>query len=309
MVQEMKSKSQPLLCSLSFDEMAIRKHHQYCDKTKKFLGTITHGENFDDVANNAIVFLVNSLNSHAQIPIAYYFITTITSEQRKTLLLDILSELFEREVIISNVTFDGLAANAKMCRLLGAVLDTDDLQPYFIEPNIGLKAYIILDPSHCEKLVRNILASREILWDSDGGEIKWQYFRKLVEFGKKTDYNLTHKMNKLHIDFQKRKMHVRTLSSSVANSMQWLMENDFEDFAGASATIKFIRKMDSLFDVMNTQRIINEHPNQLKSALNQNNSMLVLTFLMEAKEYLCGLMVRSSPVDDQMLRLVFVDTL
>lgn len=179
----MKRKNQPLLCSLSFDEMAIRKHVQWCDKANEFLGYVTYGENTETVANNAIVFFLNGISTQIQLPIGYYFITSLSAEQRKVLLLEILFALHECDVIISNVTFDGLPANALMCELLGADLNSEDMKPYFIDPHSGRKIYIMLDPSHCEKLVRNNLAGSGTIWDTDNGRIEWDLFSKLVEFG------------------------------------------------------------------------------------------------------------------------------
>lgn len=53
---EMKANKQQLVCCLIFDEMSIRKHIQWCSKTKKFLGYVTYGNNSNEIANNAIVF-------------------------------------------------------------------------------------------------------------------------------------------------------------------------------------------------------------------------------------------------------------
>lgn len=296
-VREMKNKDEKLVGSLSFDEMAIRKHYQWCNKTKEFLGNVSYGDS-TDVANNAIVFLINGVNTHITLPIAYYFITTLTAEQRKTLLLEILNELFDCGIIISNVTFDGLPANALMCVLLGADLDSEELKPYFIHPKSNQKIYIILDPSHCQKLVRNNLSNYGIILDANDEEIKWEFFSKLVEFGKNNNYNLSHKINKRHIDFHNRPMHVRTavetLSNSVADSMEFLMNQNIEQFSNANATIKFIRMINSVFDVMNTQRIMNSHTNQLKSAINPRNEVDVFIFLMKAKEYILSLKIKSN---------------
>lgn len=51
-----------LICTLSFDEMAIRKHVQWSDSEKKFFGRISYGSrtggNDFEIARNAIVFNV-----------------------------------------------------------------------------------------------------------------------------------------------------------------------------------------------------------------------------------------------------------
>lgn len=181
---------------------------------------------------------------------------------------------------------------------LGARLDPFDLQPFFIEQSTDHKIHIILDPSHCIKLVRNNFASRSILYDTDNNEIKWEFLVKLMNFGNKCDFNLSHKLTRRHIQYQDRIMHVRTavetLSKSVADSMQFLMDQNIEEFQHAGATIRFIRMFDNLFDVMNTQRIMNSHPNKFKSALNFNNQDELFSFLREAKDYILSLKVKDA---------------
>lgn len=297
-VIEMEKKGQRLICSLVFDEMAIRKHQQWSSSENRVIGTVSYGIDEKEIANNALVFLVHGLNIRIQMPVAYYFITTLNSEQRESLILEILAEFSRRRIIISNITFDGLPANASMCISLGASFDADNMQSFFIDPESQRKIYIIFDPSHCIKLVRNNLFNRAIIWDRDNREIRWEYFEKLVKFGENGYFNLTHKMTKRHIEFENQKMRVQlavqTLSNSSADSLQFLMEANANGFANATAPIKFIRIFNNLFDIMNSQRIMNDHPNPFKSALNEKNKSAVFTFLIEAKEYITGLKVKSS---------------
>lgn len=293
---EMKENGQSLVCSLTFDEMSIRKHVQYCSKTKQCLGAVTYGSKKCEIANNAIVFLVNGINSKVKVPVAYHFITSLTGQDRMALLLSVLAELFKRGITISNVTFDGLYANQHMCTLLGANFDKNEMQTYFIEPYSQRKVYIIFDPSHMIKLLRNNLYNRKEFVDSEGGKIEWKYIKALVDFGEKNIFGLTHKLTNRHIDFKNKKMHVRTavrtLSRSTADSLEFLMRQNIPVFENADSTIKFIRIVDKLFDVMNTQKVNHNNDNQFKSAINFFNFDDVLEFLMEAKEYIRGLKVR-----------------
>lgn len=99
-----------LVCCVSFDEMSIKQHLQWCQKTNQFIGTVTYGSNAGDTASNAIVFLVNGLNAQIQLPVAYYFITNLDGNSRKDLLIQIVNEILKRDVDIANITFDGLPA-------------------------------------------------------------------------------------------------------------------------------------------------------------------------------------------------------
>lgn len=184
-----------------------------------------------------------------------------------------------------------------MCELLGASIEGENMKPYFIEPEYKHKIHIIFDPSHAIKLVRNNLASHGIIYDSEGGEIKWQYIEKLHKIGKNNGFSLSHKLTNDHINFANRKMSVRyavqTLSRSVADSMQYLMDNDIGGFSAAGPTIKFIRMFNDIFDILNTQRIMHDQPNQLKSAINFQNHVEVFSTMLKVKEYIHGLRCKS----------------
>lgn len=118
----------------------------------------------------------------------------------------------------------------------------------------------------------------------------------LVNYSGKENFGLTHKLNKRHLQFKDRVMHVRTavetLSSSTADSLHFLKENGVKQFLGADPTIKFIRIHDKLWDVFNSRRIRSDKV-PFKSAINQNNIAVVFEFLLEAKKYILSLRVIS----------------
>lgn len=319
--KKMKEKGKQLICDLAFDECSIRNNIQYCQKTRSFIGYTTYGtydkgptdqndlnnsgasdvsaddeffkdcaeETYEDstVANQAITFMLCGINDNFQIPIANYFVRTLAADDRAQLLNSIIEEVSKYDINIVSITFDGFASNAKMCELLGASFK-NDLKPTIPNPSTGSEINIILDPSHVEKSVRNILESYGTIYDAENNPIKWDYFVSLVKYSEKHTFGLTHKITKRHIEFKNRKMHVRTavelLSNSVADSMEFLMKNGVRQFKGAEATIKFIRTFDKLFDIMNTTRILNG--NIYKSALNPTNKAEIFAFLLEAKKYI-----------------------
>lgn len=298
----MKENGKQLVCDIIFDEVSIRKHIQWNPKTRSFLGYVTYGfegnPNVEDlpVATQAIVFMISGINEFFQIPVAYYFIHSLDAFDRQKLLLRVLKEVTEKtSARIANVTFDGYMSNATMCELLGANLN-DDLKPSFKNPySDNNEIQIMLDPSHAEKLIRSTLDSQQILYDGDNKLIKWKYFADLYNYSKENNFGMTHKITKRHIEFHTRKMCVRTavelLSNSTANSLEFLMKNGVPEFADASATIKFVRIFDKLFDVMNTARI---KPGSIfKSALNPTNKHEIFEFLNEAKEYILSLKIMS----------------
>lgn len=296
MATEMKKNNQELICCLMFDEMSIRKHHQWCSKTKKFIGKVTYGPNQDETANNAIVFLVNGINAKVQVPVAYEFITALDGVYRMNMLRNVLGELHKRNVVIANITFDGLSANKTMCDLLGCDFESQEMKTHFTDPYSGREICVFFDPSHAIKLVRNNLYSRKELVDGDGNKIKWNHIKSLVEFGRKNDFNLTHKLTNRHINFQNKKMHVRTavqtLSKSVADSLQFLKNQNVKGFTKVDPTCNMIRVFDRLFDIMNTQKVNHDHQNQFKSAVNFFNKEDVFAHLNYAKNYILKLKVQ-----------------
>lgn len=325
-VNEHKSKHphSDLLCALVFDEMDIRQQiywNRHIDDYDGFTNNTT--ESTDDLdlndsldppdaldtqnpqnSNNvkrskqAIVFILNGINYCLEFPVAYWIIQTLDKYQRKSILLNVIEAVTKAGVKIVNVTFDGYSSNVPMCELLGADLNiySDNFQPYFFnpfDPSDNKKIYVLLDPCHMVKLVRNTLANKEIFYNADNREIRWCFFESLVEFSKENDFQ-THKMNKKHLQWRRNMMNVRlaveTLSNSVANAMDFLIKNKHPQFTEADPTVEFIRIINNLFDVFNSRSLHNKEI--FKCALNPANKRIIFDFLEKSVEYLKSLKVK-----------------
>lgn len=292
LAKEHSANGSQLMCSLILDEMAIRKHLQWSDSRKKFLGHISYGFRPDiaavPVATNVIAFMVNGVNVEFNFPIAYYFITTLTADEKIALLKDIVTEIRNCGVRVLNITFDGLNSNSTMCETLGATFEPNDWKPCFKFPGDDNNIYIIYDPSHMLKLMRNYLGNRKYLFDGDGSKIEWKYFESLEDFRLKKELTHVHKLTKKHIQFGGNKMNVRlaseTMSNSVANSMKFLMDEGHKEFFNCTATVKFVRFINDIFDTMNTRR--DTEKSGFKQALSPQNSSEIFAFFDEAIEYL-----------------------
>lgn len=236
-----------LMCSLVFDEMYIRKQIYWCWYKEDYAGFVD--ERFQEpdsdtkkIASQAIAFILNGVNVNFEFPVAYFFIDKLKGSQKKELISDVIKAVTQCGIKITNLTFDGDPANFTMCTLLGANLDvqSDSFQPFFLNSMNGERIYIVSDPCHAEKLARNTLAGKKII-HTVNGQIKWSYFESLYEFSKKNNLR-THKLTKQHIQWGGCKMNVRiacqTLSNSVANSMQFLLEQNNPEFFGAQETIR-----------------------------------------------------------------------
>lgn len=211
-----------------------------------------------------------------------------------------MKDISELGIKVASITFDGYIANIAMCQLLNADIKNKngDYIIYFDNPFDQNRVYIIFDPSHMIKLVRNTLASRSCLLNGSNEEIKWSNFVDLVNYSRDhRQFGLSHKMNKRHLLWADRKMHVRTavetLSLSTANSLEFLMKKGVEQFSNAQPNIEFIKIFNSLWDIMNTQSIDNESKHIFKSAINRSNCNEIFKFLVDSKKYILSLKVQN----------------
>lgn len=95
---ELKTTGETMYVALSFDEVAIRQHLQYIHHKKKFSGFINFGTLNDatdplPIATNAIVILLNAINMKLTLPIAFFFITTLISEEKSVMIATVLKAL------------------------------------------------------------------------------------------------------------------------------------------------------------------------------------------------------------------------
>lgn len=197
-VEELKAKEIQPICSLIFDEMAIKKHLQWSNTKKTFLGQINYGFRADNlelpIANNALVFMLNGINFDMTLPLSYFFINSLKTDEKVALLKKVVATVTKCGVRVLTVTFDGLRSNFTMCESLGANFDVKKFEPYFNLPGDDRKIYIILDPSHVLKLVRNTIGNNKVLVDADNSKIESKFFEKLEELRVKQDFTHVHKL-------------------------------------------------------------------------------------------------------------------
>lgn len=298
LVAKKDNSGQKLIVSLSFDEMNIRRHVQWCNSTKRLIGYATVGNEAERkiVAKQALVFMVNGVNERMNLTVGHYFISSLNAQGRKDLLIAVVRALLECGVIVSNITFDGLPANGKMCDLLGATLkiNSPSFKPSF-HVDESEPIHIIYDHCHMLKLMRNTLGNNQILFNSSGGRIKWNFIDKLVEYSGSHGFKGMHKLTKSHIQWKRKVMNVliavQTLSESTASSIEFLMNQGHEDFKDATATIEFFRMCDKLFDIFNTKGINNK--GTFKSAMNATNMEKILKFFEYAENYIIGMKIKN----------------
>jgi len=99
------------------------------------------------------------------------------------------------------------------------VFSIDNLKSFFKHPSTGENVYLILDPCHMLKLIRNSLAFKGAFVDNDINIIKWSYFTKLVELQEKEGLHLGTKLRRRHIMWEREKMKV-SLAAQTFSLMQ-----------------------------------------------------------------------------------------
>lgn len=286
----------PLICSIVFDEMSLKKLMEWCPKTESYFGLMHESEN--DVSDelpmitDVIVFMVCGVNELFKMPISFHFIQSLNASERAKLVKELIVEITEAEIEISNLTFDGLAANIAMCEIFGCSFK-NEIKPFFLNPVNKRPIHIIFDPSHMLKLVRNTLGNRETLYDNKNHKIEWKYIVELEKVSRGSIFGHAHKITQRHIQWKSRAMHVRTaaetLSNSTADAVEFLMKNNVKKFSSASETIRFIRTINDTFDIMNTMRVNNNEQNPFKNAISSENVAKVFEFFEYAKSYLMSL--------------------
>lgn len=192
---DMISQGKPLLGCLMMDEMAIRQQVVWNNQTKKLEGVAhLHATQktckIDDstaaqipAAKEALVFMVTGIQSAWKVPIAYFLIKGLSATEKKDIVNTILESLHEAGVMIVALTFDGTCTNIATANALGCDIrgNAKPLRTSFTHPSTDQEVYILLDPVHMLKLVRNTLHTQKVLLTSNG-KAKWEYIEKLNRY-------------------------------------------------------------------------------------------------------------------------------
>lgn len=168
--QKQKIKNKRLICCLVVDEMAIR--HQCIWNGRKTEGLVNLGPGMDDmneIATQAYVFMVVSMEEHWKLPVGFFFVNGLTGENRKRLIHICLTKLYHVGVDIVALTFDGCSSNITAANLMGCKLDDiNKMKTTFQHPACNIEVAVMLDPCHMLKLVRNVFEAKRVIYDKDG---------------------------------------------------------------------------------------------------------------------------------------------
>lgn len=258
------------------------------------------------LAKEALVYLLTGINQRWKIPVAYFFVAGLTTEERAEITKKVLEFISASKVHVIALTFDGLPANISMCLKLNADVYK---KPYFKHPIDDYNIYIFFDAAHMLKLIRNTLASKKIIFDKNGNAIKWEFFEKLVKIQTDNFCHMANKLNRKHIEWYKNKMKVKlaaqTLSDSCACAFEQLLEDGVPEFIGCAATIKFCRMVNNTFDCLNTRSIV---ANGFKKPLSRDTAENVFNFFKDSIDYFSSLKLEmlGKPIIETKLKTGFL---
>ena len=218
-VQLAEENKEQLYFTLMMDEMSIRTLQEWDHSKKEFSGFVHFGGGSLDVdlddeaamASEVLVFLINGVNCHLKLPIAYFFIKSLDYKERMNIVKYIIKTIYEEcKASIIGLTFDGLRANLKMVSALGSSLGNGN-KTFFEVPDVPQKFFIFLDNCHMLKLVRNNFKSQGTLIDRQGRqgrEKKWNFLEELNILRKQKVLALAPKIRDSDLTFENQKMKV-----------------------------------------------------------------------------------------------------
>lgn len=243
--------------------MAIRCQSLFDDNIKMYQGFIDMGRSISSdaqslpLAKNALVYLVSGVNEAFKIPVGYFLVNKLKTNEKAALTHEMLKCVSETGLKLIGMTFDGDPTNISTVRLLGAKFNDD--KPYIYDPiEVDRKIHIFLDAAHTIKLARNTLGNKEFLMDGQGRKIDWKHIQLLYDTQQTLEWNLGNKLTKVHMTaWFKKKMNVKlacqTLSGSVARSLKSL-KGRVDGFEEVDGTAEYLNIMNDIFDIMNSNK-------------------------------------------------------
>ena len=202
---------------LIVDAMALHKGTMWDSKAKQYVGTIDYGivipEPPEQLATEALVFMISSMTGHYKHPIAYILQDKCTAAVQAQLIQDCIGILHQAGVNVLALVFDGCYTNQSTAKLLGCKMKVSEMQTWFPHPhNCHSRIHIIFDICHMIKLMCNLLGDyKEICTERNGKllPINWKFIENLNTIQEDLGFVFANKLKKKHIMWEKHKMNVQ----------------------------------------------------------------------------------------------------
>lgn len=123
--------------------------------------------------------------------------------------------------------------------------------------------------------------------------LNWDLLRLLVEKQKSENFNLCNKLTHRHINWYQKPMNVRmaveTISNSVADVLEQLGRDGYEEFEDCGSTVEFLRIFNDAFDIFNFAIKDAQSCNIYKQHISDATVGMLFPFLERFKKYICEL--------------------
>lgn len=284
-------------CALIVDGMYVKSGVVYNKSKGCYEGFANFGEDIiafdpDVIATEALVFMLVGLKGHWKSPVGYVLCNSTNATNLSCLISKALELASSHGLHVHSVTSDGLPANFDAMRSFGCQFGSvlKDIKGSFSHASFNHTLFFIPDACHMLKLARNALAEMKTFVDDSGNLIEWKYIKQLHDIQEEEGLKFANKLGKSHINFHKHKMNVKvaaqTLSSSVADAVEYLMKSGDSKFINATGTITFIRVIDQLFDLLNSRSAFSKG---FKKPLFLHDSPRWISTIQKSVEYLIKL--------------------
>jgi hypothetical protein len=250
-------------CVLCLDEMAIQAGLSYDPKMDAIIGFEDLGDcgKSQSVAKQALVFMVCGMFENWKQPIGCFAVSTSApGEILKNLIVQAIKFISDTGLIPKVVIMDQGPNNQKAMRLLGVSVD----QPFIVSNNRQV-IFFMYDPPHLLKSVRNQLFMHDFIFD--GKIVSWSHIRQLYDLESKKKIvatRLVPKLTQKHVELPPfSKMKVKTATHVCSNTahaaiLTYVCGKKMPE--DATHTAKFLKMMDSLFDVFNSNKVYDSKP-------------------------------------------------
>ncbi|KAG7453457.1 DNA transposase THAP9 [Solea senegalensis] len=301
--EDRKKEGRQTICALMVGEMSICKHVEYSEGNLHGYVDPGCGAIDDSLppARDAFVVMAVAIDESWKIPLAYFFVDSLTGEERANIITECLLRLQYAGVRTASLTCDGPACHFTMLKTLGVNLEVNSMTPSFPNPaDYSQVVHVLLDVCHMTKLLRNTLAEGGLL-QTARGDIRWQYIVELSKLQEVEGQRLGDKLKMAHERWEKEKMKVRlatqVFSSSVADALEYCNKHlHLPQFRGCEETVDFLRTIDAALDVLNSRNLLgkrNKKPTKRSNIKSRGNILLKAEEALLALEDERGMPVHS----------------
>ena len=116
---------------LMVDAMTLHKGTVWDPKSKSYIGTVDYGtaipENEDELATEALVFMVVRMTEHWKHPIAYVLQNKCLAAVQTQLIHDCIGLLHGKGIDVLAVVFDGIFTNQQTAKMLGCKMTVGEM--------------------------------------------------------------------------------------------------------------------------------------------------------------------------------------